>query len=71
MRGKSQAEVTRKVRKLEQERDAGMVSKPGKKWTVQSWLAHWVENIAAPSIRESSAVTSPDWTINSYVPMRW
>lgn len=52
---KNESDVIRAVRKLEQERDAGLVSKPGKKWTVESWLTHWLDNIAAPSIRESSA----------------
>lgn len=49
--GKSETEVTRKVRKLEKERDAGTVRKPGKPWTVKQWLTHWLENIAAPSVR--------------------
>ncbi len=54
VRGKSEAEVTRKVRKLEQDRDAGTVRKPGRPWTVERWLTHWVENIAAPSVSENT-----------------
>lgn len=54
VRGKSEAEVTRKVRKLEQERDAGTVRKPGRPWTVERWLTHWVDNIAAPSVGENT-----------------
>ncbi|CUU60461.1 Site-specific recombinase XerD [Parafrankia irregularis] len=54
VRGKSEVEVTRKVRKLEQDRDAGTVRKPGRPWTVERWLTHWVENIAAPSVSENT-----------------
>jgi integrase len=54
VRGKDETEVTRKVRKLEQERDAGTVRKPGKPWTVERWLTHWVENIAEPTVGENT-----------------
>ncbi|MCK9894779.1 tyrosine-type recombinase/integrase [Frankia sp. AgB32] len=54
VRGKSETEVTRKVRKLEQDRDAGTVRKPGRPWTVERWLTHWAENIAAPSVSENT-----------------
>ena len=51
---KSEAAVIKKVRELEQERDSGRVRRPGKALTVEAWLNHWLENIAAPTIRESS-----------------
>jgi integrase len=51
---KTEAEVIKKVRKLEQERDSGAVRKPGRPWKVDAWLAHWLENIARPSVRENS-----------------
>ncbi|WP_033222222.1 tyrosine-type recombinase/integrase [Kitasatospora phosalacinea] len=54
IRGKNRAEVTKKVRELEKKRDEGNVSKVGKKWTVASWLTHWVENIAALSVRPNT-----------------
>ncbi|MEV6208654.1 site-specific integrase [Kitasatospora sp. NPDC051914] len=50
----SEAEVIRKVRELEKQRDAGKVRKPGKPWTVKAWLLHWVEEIAKPSVRENT-----------------
>src|SRR5689334_570444 len=50
----SKARVVERVRKLERERDSGTVRKIGQRWTVESWLLHWLENIARPSIRESS-----------------
>jgi integrase len=51
VRGKSEAIVTRKVRALERERDAGTVRKAGQSWTVATWLTHWLESIAAPNVR--------------------
>src|SRR5436190_13650307 len=54
VRGKSEAIVTRKVRDLERERDSGTVRKAGERWTVATWLTHWVENIAAPAVRENT-----------------
>ena len=54
VRGKSEAIVTRKVRALEKERDAGTVRKAGQSWTVATWLTHWLENIAAPNVRDNT-----------------
>lgn len=47
----SEAEVIKEVRRLERERDSGMVRKPGHTWTVEKWLVHWYKEIAAPSVR--------------------
>ncbi|WP_067509254.1 site-specific integrase [Actinoplanes sp. TFC3] len=52
---KTEAEVIRAVRKLEQERDSGRVRKAGSSWTVGKWLTHWVEEIAAPSVKANTA----------------
>jgi integrase len=51
VRGKTEAIVTKKVRDLERQRDDGTVRKVGQRWTVETWLTHWVESIAAPSVR--------------------
>ncbi len=48
---KERANVTTKVRKLERQRDDGVVIRPGRAWTVERWLTHWLENIAKPSVR--------------------
>ncbi len=48
---KTEAEVFGKVRALEKDREAGRVKRPGKAWTVERWLDHWLENIAAGSVR--------------------
>ncbi|QYN23749.1 site-specific integrase [Amycolatopsis sp. DSM 110486] len=44
------------VKELEKQRDNGTARKPGKGWTVETWLTHWVENIAAPSVRTTTMV---------------
>jgi integrase len=31
-----------------------LVRKAGRTWTVEQWLTHWVENIAAPFVRENT-----------------
>lgn len=54
VRGKDETAVIRKVRKLEQERDAGTVRKPGKPWTVKQWLTHWIENIVPGTVADST-----------------
>jgi integrase len=51
---KTEAEVIGAVRELENERARGSVRKVGQKWTVKSWLDHWLPNIAEPSIRWST-----------------
>src|SRR6266487_1579692 len=56
VRGRTKAEVTQKVRKLEKLRDAGRVPEVGQRWTVEKWLTHWLENIAKPSVRYKTYV---------------
>ncbi|MPZ61582.1 MAG: tyrosine-type recombinase/integrase [Propionibacteriales bacterium] len=51
---KKRADAVAKVRELEKERDSGRVRKPGHKWTVESWLTHWLHNIAKDSLRQTA-----------------
>ncbi|GIG57754.1 site-specific integrase [Longispora fulva] len=51
---KTETEVITKVRDLEKARDAGNVKRPGKPWTLEKWLAHWLDNIAAPNVRQNT-----------------
>jgi hypothetical protein len=51
---KSEAAIRRAVRELERKRADGILPAAGVRWTVASWLEHWLENIARPSIRWSS-----------------
>jgi integrase len=48
---RDKAKVTAKVRRLERQRDDGVAIRPGRAWTVEKWLAHWLKNIAKPSVR--------------------
>jgi integrase len=48
VRGASRAEVTKKVRALEHQRDSGTARRAGERWTVARWLEHWIGNIAVP-----------------------
>lgn len=48
---KTEAEALRKVRELEKDRDAGRIRRPGRAWTVERWLMHWLDNVAAVSVR--------------------
>ena len=50
----TQAEVIEAVRRLERERDAGNIRRPGRPWTVEKWLTHWVENIAPHGVRPTT-----------------
>jgi integrase len=51
VRGATESIVIKKVRDLEKRRDAGQVTRPGSRWTVQAWLEHWLEQIARPGLR--------------------
>jgi len=52
---KKETDVIREVRKLERQRDQGNLRSAGRTWTVKQWLTHWVENIAAPTVRANTA----------------
>ena len=49
--GKDPKKVRDAVDELEKQRDAGTVRAAGPAWTVEKWLAHWLENIAKPKVR--------------------
>ncbi|MDN5920474.1 MAG: site-specific integrase [Pseudonocardia sp.] len=51
---RSKADAIREVRKLERERESATVRSPGRVWTVGEWLTHWVETIAAASVKENT-----------------
>ncbi len=51
---KTEAEVITAVRELERQRNDGKVRRPGRAWTVEQWLTHWVETIAAPTVRPNT-----------------
>ncbi|MFG3166489.1 tyrosine-type recombinase/integrase [Streptomyces sp. NPDC048200] len=53
---KTRSEVTDAVRELEKQRDAKTVRKPGKAWTVTTWLTHWIENVAPLAVNDNTMV---------------
>ncbi|KAB8171127.1 tyrosine-type recombinase/integrase [Streptomyces sp. 3MP-14] len=53
---KTRAEVTEAVKKLENLRDTRKVPKAGVRWTVETWLTHWIENIAPKRVNENTMV---------------
>jgi len=53
-RGKTEAEVTRKVRELEAQRDAGSAGKAGRPLTVADWLEIWLTTIAPRQVSRST-----------------
>jgi len=48
------AEVVRKVRALEQQRDSGVAQAAGRAPTVAEWLGHWLDTIAIRKVRAST-----------------
>jgi integrase len=51
---KARAEAVKAVRELERQRDSGSVRSVGRVWTVGEWLTYWLENVAAPAVRENT-----------------
>ena len=49
--GLKRADVVTKVRDLEQKRDSGTTNDAGKSPTVEAWLDHWLDTIAARRVR--------------------
>lgn len=43
------------MKKLQAALATGTVRKPGRAPTMEAWLTHWVENISAPTVRDSTA----------------
>jgi integrase len=65
---KTEAEAIRAVRDLESKRAAGKVRKTGPAWTVETWLTHWVENVAAPTVRRTTMVGYRSSVYNHLIP---
>jgi integrase len=53
VRGKTRADVTRKVRELEKARDEGNITKPGNPWTIEQWMEHWLHNITVATTSDN------------------
>ena len=53
-KGRTEAEVTRKVQELERQRDTGRLPKAGASLTVARWLETWLTTVAARRVRRST-----------------
>lgn len=53
---KTRSEAAAAVHELEKQRDAKTVKKPGKAWTVKTWLTHWIENVAPLAVNDNTMV---------------
>jgi len=47
----TRGDVVKKVKALEEKRDAGMTSAAGRPMTVEEWLTYWADNIASSRVR--------------------
>ena len=54
VQGTTKAAVTRKVLALEKRREAQTVPSAGRRWTVESWLTHWLDNIVANHVKPNT-----------------
>ncbi|MEU0278437.1 site-specific integrase [Streptomyces sp. NPDC006195] len=50
----SEDALIEEVKRLEKQRDQGTAQQPGKLWTVEKWLWHWVQNIAKDVVSENT-----------------
>ena len=53
-KGRSEAEVTRKVQELERQRDTSRITKPGSSLTVDQWMETWLTTVASRRVRRST-----------------
>jgi integrase len=65
--GASPDEVIEKRRKFLAARDDGFTPVKGRGHTVAEWLAHWLENIARPRVRESTWNRSYKVMVNNHL----
>ncbi|MFF8768527.1 tyrosine-type recombinase/integrase [Nocardiopsis dassonvillei] len=66
-KAKTEAEVTKKVRELEQARDAGRVTKAGKAPTVEQWFDRWLTKVVAREVDENTLTTSYEPTVRRHI----
>ncbi|WP_033400810.1 tyrosine-type recombinase/integrase [Actinokineospora enzanensis] len=64
----TEGEVIKAVRELEKQRDSGRVSKVGQRWKAKAWFEHWVEKIAAPTVRPTTMVGYRSSVYNHLIP---
>src|SRR5664279_5335645 len=68
--GRTRAEVAGKLRRVLDEQEAGLeVSTDGLAPTLETWLTHWLDTIAAPRLRLSTLATYRGYVRNRVVPL--
>jgi hypothetical protein len=66
-KGKTEAEVTRKVRELESQRESGYVSKPGRVPTLAEWMREYLDVICDRLVLSEKMAPAP-WPITGRRP---
>src|SRR5664280_109736 len=67
--GRTRAEVAAKLRRVLDEQEAGLdISTDGLAPTLDEWLTHWLDTIAAPRLRPSTLATYRGYVRNRVVP---
>jgi integrase len=67
--GRTRAEVAGKLRRVLDEQEAGLeISTDGLAPTLDVWLTHWLDTIAAPRLRSSTLTTYRGYVRNRVVP---
>lgn len=54
VRSATKAGVTEKVRRLEKHREQRTVPTAGTRWTVESWLTHWLDNVVTGHVKATT-----------------
>ncbi|WP_160050810.1 tyrosine-type recombinase/integrase [Nocardiopsis sp. FR4] len=66
-RGKTEAEVTKKVRALERQRDQGRATKAGRTPRVAEWFERWLTKIVSREVDRSTYDTSYEPTVRRHI----
>ncbi len=66
--GKTRAEVALKLRQEQQRVDAGLPAQTGRALTLGAWLTTYLETVAAPRLRTSTATTYRSYANNRIIP---
>jgi len=66
VRGRTEQEVRRKIRAIETAWEGGTLQQPGERWTIEQWLTHWLDNIAAAAVRPTT-LTGYRFAVNKHL----
>ncbi|MFE9642393.1 tyrosine-type recombinase/integrase [Nocardiopsis alba] len=66
-KAKTESEVTKKVRALEKDRDAGRATTAGRAPTVEAWFDRWLTKVVAREVDENTLATSYEPTVRRHI----